>query len=84
MASTAVRSKAAVLLLFILRLLFLPLLVGNCVRSLFCYAVLSILSSFAIMSLGKRDIKKTLKVKQLVLCLCLTVAVCICGISWSY
>ena len=50
-----VHSKAVVLLLLIHRLLLLPLFVGVCVRSLFCYAVFCVLPSFAMISLGKRE-----------------------------
>ena len=53
MASGAVRSKAVVLSLFIHCLLSLPLLWGFSVRSLYCFAALCILSSFANISLGK-------------------------------
>ena len=52
MASAAVRSKAPVLLLFIHCLLLLPLLV----RSSFCFAVLCVLSTFEIVTLGKREV----------------------------
>ena len=55
--SATVHSKAVVLLLFIPCLLFLPLLCGDLVfRSLFSFAVLCALSSFAIISLGKREL----------------------------
>ena len=54
MAEATVRSKAVVLLLFIQWLLLLPLIVFVCVLSSFCNAILSICSSFAIISLRKR------------------------------
>ena len=47
---------AVVLMLFIHCLLLLPLFCGFCVRFLFCFAVLCVLSSFAIISLGKREL----------------------------
>ena len=48
-ALVAVRSMAVVLLLLIL-----SLFVGVCVGSFFCYAVLSVLSSFVVILLRKR------------------------------
>ena len=54
MVSTAVRSKAVVMPLFIQCLLLLPLFVG--IKSLFCFAVRCVLSSFAIIPLGKREL----------------------------
>ena len=51
MVSAAIRSKVVVLLLLIHCLLLLSLFVGGCALSLFCYAVLSVLSSFAIILL---------------------------------
>ena len=57
MAQAAVRSMAAVLLLFIHCLLLPPLFVGVgvCAWPSFSYAVLSVLSSFAII-IGKREL----------------------------
>ena len=49
-------SKAMVQLLLIHCLLSLPLFVGVCVWSLFCCLVLSVLSSFTIISLRKREL----------------------------
>ena len=54
MALAAVRSKAVVLLLFIHCLLLLPQQFS--VRSLYCFAVPCVLSSFTIISLGKREL----------------------------
>ena len=54
MASAAIRSEAVVLLLLIHSLLLLPLW-GFCVCFLFCCAVLCGLSSFAIISMAKRE-----------------------------
>ena len=53
--SDAVHSKAIVLLLFSHGLLLFPLS-GGCVWSMFCYAVLCVLSSFAFILLGKREL----------------------------
>ena len=50
MVSAAVCSVVVVLLLFIHCLLLLPLFVGT------CFAVLCVLSSFAIISLGKIEL----------------------------
>ena len=50
MVSSAVRSKVVVLLLFIHSLL------GFSVSFLFCFAVLCVLSSFGIISQGKREL----------------------------
>ena len=58
-ALAAVCSKAEVLSLLIPCLLLLPLFVGMrdfCFLSLFCYAVLIFISSFAIISLRKRQL----------------------------
>ena len=52
MASVAVHTKAVLLLLIIHCLFQLPLFR---VRSLFCYAVLCVHSSFAIILLGEKD-----------------------------
>ena len=46
--SAAVRSTAVVLLLLIFCFMYLPLVVGVLCRSLFWYALLSVVSSFAI------------------------------------
>ena len=43
-------------MLFINYLLLLPFLVGFSIRSLFCFAVLCVVSIFAIISLGKREL----------------------------
>ena len=56
MALLAVRSKALILSLILQCLLLLPLFVFFCGRSLFWYAELCVLSSFAIISLGKREL----------------------------
>ena len=58
--ASAVEQVVALLLSFIHCLLFLPLSVGIRVRSLFCFAVLFVLSSFAIISLGKRGLASLL------------------------
>ena len=55
MALATVRSTALVIL-FINHLLLLPLLVWFSIRSLFCFAVLCVVSIFAIISLGKREL----------------------------
>ena len=66
-------------MLFIHCLLLLPLFVGFCVKSLFCYAVLCALFSFTIISLGKRELVALLfmsslrLVADIVLCLFLSV-----------
>ena len=68
MAKSAVRSKAAVLLLFI-----------NCFfggyhclsLTLFCYAVLSVLSIFAIILMGKRELIALILIVNLMYCDCL-------------
>ena len=52
----SVHSKMGALMLFIHCLLLLPLFVDVCVRSLFCFAVLCCLSSFAIIPLGQREL----------------------------
>ena len=54
MAKDAVCSKVVVLLLLIHDLLSLSLFVGVLCLGLFCYVVLSVLSSFAIILIGKR------------------------------
>ena len=51
-ASVVVRFKAMVLMLLIHCLLLIPKFVGFCDWSLFCYVVLSVLSSFAFILLG--------------------------------
>ena len=57
MILAAVPSKAVILLLFIQCLLLLPLFVGVIsVSSLLCFAVFCVLSSFAIISMGKREL----------------------------
>ena len=55
MAQAAVRSTAVVLLLMIHCLLLLPLC-EICVCSLFCNTILWVLSSFAIILMGKREL----------------------------
>ena len=56
-ATFAVRSNVVALLQFICMCLLLrPLFVGFNVRSLFCFAVLHVVSYFAIISLGKREL----------------------------
>ena len=56
MAYAAVRSKAVVLLLLIHCLVLRPLFVVVYVKSLFCYALLSVLSSSAIVVMKKRGL----------------------------
>ena len=48
---------------------------GYCVRSLFCYAVLCVLSSFVIISLGKRELVALLYSHVVVVALCLFLTV---------
>ena len=85
MASAAVRLKAVVLVLLMVHCsLLLPLFVGGVVWSLFCCAVLSVLSRFAFTSL-----RKTTLVPLLLLSFCCHVsvprgAVCDYGISLIY
>ena len=71
----------ALLLLFIHGKSLLPLFVGFfCVWYLFCYAVLCVLSSFAIIQLGKRELVAFLMLSSgchvavIFLCLVLTVS----------
>ena len=56
MAWAAVRFKAVVLLLLIYCLMYLPLLLGFLCLSLFCYALLCVHSSFAIILKRKRKL----------------------------
>ena len=58
MARAAARSKAVAVLLLIHCLLLLPLFVGtlNLVRALICYALLSVISSFGMIFLMKREL----------------------------
>ena len=56
MTSAAVRSKAVVLLLLIRCLVCFPLVVGVLCLSLFCCALLYVLSSFAIILKSKREL----------------------------
>ena len=56
MALAAVRSKAMVLLLLIYRLIYFPLFVGVLCFYLFCYALLCVHSSFAIILKRKRKL----------------------------
>ena len=57
-----------------------PLFAGDCFWSLFCYALLSVLSSFAIILTRKRELVPLLKISSLcfvnvsLLCLFLTVS----------
>ena len=55
-ALAAVRSKAVVLLLLIYCLVYFPLFVGVLRLFLFCYALLCVLSSFAIFLKWKRGL----------------------------
>ena len=55
-SKAAVRSKAVVLLLFICCLVCFPLAVGVLCFSLFCCALLCVLSSFAIVLKRKREL----------------------------
>ena len=55
MASAAVHYKMGFLLLLIRCLLLIQLLEGISVWSLFCYAVLSVLSNTAIISMGEES-----------------------------
>ena len=94
-ASPAVCSKAVVLLSFFHCLLLLPLFEGLNVRSLLCFAVLFVVSSYVIVSLGKRGTGGFAFVVFWVLCrFCHSLNLprgavgrsveCDCGISWSY
>ena len=56
MAKAAVPSKGVVLLLLIYCLMYFPLFVGVLCLSLFCYALLSVHSSFAIILKKKRKL----------------------------
>ena len=56
MAWAAVRSKAVVLLLLIYCLMYFPLFVGVLCLYLFCYALLCVLSHFAIILKRKRKV----------------------------
>ena len=47
--------------------MYFPLFVGFCVCSLFCYALLSILSSFAIILTGKRELVALLQMATVLL-----------------
>ena len=60
-AFAAVRSTVVVLLLLVHCLLLPILFAFFCVWSLFCYAVLSVFSSFAIIFLRKRELVDLLK-----------------------
>ena len=64
MVSAAARTKAVVLLLLIHSLLLLSLFLGGCVWSLFCCAVFSVISSFAIILLGKIELVTFLKLSS--------------------
>ena len=84
-------SKAAVLLLLIYCLMYFPMLMGVLCLSLFCYALLCVHSSFAIILKRKRKLLALLLLSYRyiatinVLCLFLTVPAgclqCDCGIS---
>ena len=70
MGSTAACPKKVILLLLLIPcLIMLSLSVDFCVWSFFCYAVLSVLSSFAIITLRKREL-----VALLALCSCCLMA----------
>ena len=56
MVKATVRSKAVVLLLLFYCLMYFPLFVGVLCLSLFCFAVLCVLSSFAIILKRKRKL----------------------------
>ena len=56
MAQAVVRSKAVVLLLLIYCLMYVPLFVGALCLSLFCYALLSVHFSFAIILKRKGEL----------------------------
>ena len=96
MALAAVHSKAVLnKLMFIHCLLLLQLLMVLCVWSLFCYAVFSLLCSFAIILLEKREMVHYLLLSSgchiaviieyfLFITVPLVVSVVSdCGISWS-
>ena len=55
-AYAAIRSKAVVLLLLICYLVCFPLVVGVLCLSLFCYALLCVFNSFAIILSRKREL----------------------------
>ena len=55
-ASVVFRSKAVILLLLIHWLLLIPLFLWVYVWAMFCYAILCVLSSFAIILMGKREL----------------------------
>ena len=56
MANSAVRSKAMVLVLLIYCLMYFPLFVGVLCLSLFCYELLCVHSSFAIILKRKKKL----------------------------
>ena len=64
-ALAAVFSKAVVLLLLLL--LIVSLIVGFCNCSMFCCAILCVHSSFAIISMGKRELVASLCLSSLCL-----------------
>ena len=65
----------------VLLLLLRPLSVGFSVTSLFCFAVLGVLSSFAIISLGKRDLVALLLLRSE--CHVAVVVLLHGGVGWS-
>ena len=80
-AWAAARSKAVVLLLLIYCLCTFPF-VGVLYLSLFCYALLCVLSSFAIIFEGKKELIAFLLLSYG--CLFTVTVLCDCGISRSY
>ena len=74
MAWTAVHPKVVVLLLLIYCLIYFPLFVGVLCLSLFCYALLCVHSSFAIIFKRK---------KKLIALVLLSVALPPGAVSWS-
>ena len=61
-ALAAVPSKAMVLLLCLFIVCCSHCLLGACARSIFCFAALCVLSSFAIILLGKRELVALLNI----------------------
>ena len=83
------------MLLLICCLVCFPLVVGVLCLSLFCFVLLCVLSSFAIILKRKRELVALLFIVLRMSCYCecyVTLphgtvgwsAVCDCGISWSY
>ena len=88
-----VRSKAVVLLLLIYYLMYFPLFVGVLCLSLFCYALLCVLSSFVIIFTRKRELVAFIVLRMACYRKCFVSlphgavgwsAVCDCGMSLSY